>query len=56
MKRNNYAKPRIGLYSTGLEAYWTQFEGLHERLLTYNAFIAHPSTFPGTSDPFKFTT
>lgn len=40
MKRINYVKPRIGLYSTGLEAYWSQFEGLQERLLTYNAFIA----------------
>ncbi|MBR6186907.1 MAG: L-fucose/L-arabinose isomerase family protein [Clostridia bacterium] len=31
---------RIGLYSAGLHAYWDQFEGLKERLLGYNAFIA----------------
>ena len=30
---------RIGLYSAGLKAYWPQFEGLHERLLSYNRFI-----------------
>ncbi|MFE6170067.1 hypothetical protein ACFVP8_19635 [Viridibacillus arvi] len=39
MKRVQYKKPRIGLYSTGLEAYWAQFPGLRERLLTYNCFI-----------------
>ncbi|MGE7771693.1 hypothetical protein ACQKMK_14245 [Viridibacillus arvi] len=39
MKRVQYKKPRIGLYSTGLEAYWAQFPGLRERLLTYNRFI-----------------
>jgi L-arabinose isomerase len=32
-------KARIGLYSAGLKAYWDQFEGLKDRLLTYNAFI-----------------
>ena len=31
---------RIGLYSAGLHAYWDQFEGLKDRLLGYNAFIA----------------
>lgn len=39
MIRKQYAKPRIGLYSTGLEAYWSQFNGLKERLITYNTFI-----------------
>ncbi len=24
-------KPRIGLYATGLKAYWAQFPGLRER-------------------------
>ena len=33
-------KPRIGLYSAGLEAYWKQFSGLYECLLEYNRFIA----------------
>lgn len=32
-------KPRIGLYSAGLKAYWTQFEGLRERLVGYGKFI-----------------
>src|SRR5689334_23184245 len=33
-------RPRIGLFSIGLEAYWSQFEGLRDRLLTHNARIA----------------
>ncbi|HEU5011626.1 MAG TPA: L-fucose/L-arabinose isomerase family protein [Roseiflexaceae bacterium] len=32
-------KPRIGLYSIGLRAYWEQFPGLRERLLEYGKFI-----------------
>jgi L-arabinose isomerase len=32
-------KPRIGLYSTGLRAYWEQFPGLRERLIGYGKFI-----------------
>lgn len=32
-------KPRIGLYSVGLRAYWDQFPGLRERLLAYGEFI-----------------
>lgn len=32
-------KPRIGLYSAGLKAYWPQFEGLHDRLIGYGKFI-----------------
>ena len=30
---------RIGLYSCGLEAYWSQFPGLLDCLMSYNAFI-----------------
>lgn len=30
---------RIGLYSAGLRAYWTQFAGLRDRLIGYNEFI-----------------
>ena len=33
-------KPRIGLYSAGLHAYWDQFAGLRDCLLGYNAFLA----------------
>ena len=32
-------KPRIGLYSIGLRAYWEQFPGLRERLIEYGQFI-----------------
>lgn len=32
-------KPRIGLYSVGLRAYWEQFPGLRERLIAYGQFI-----------------
>lgn len=32
-------KPRIGLYSIGLRAYWDQFPGLRERLIDYGRFI-----------------
>jgi L-arabinose isomerase len=32
-------RPRIGLYSIGLRAYWEQFPGLRERLIGYNQFI-----------------
>ncbi|MCP8967770.1 L-fucose/L-arabinose isomerase family protein [Ectobacillus ponti] len=33
-------RPRIGLYSIGLKAYWDQFPGLRERLTEYSRFIA----------------
>ncbi len=33
-------RPRIGLYSIGLRAYWDQFPGLRERLIAYGEFIA----------------
>ena len=33
-------KPRVGLYSAGLKAYWNQFEGLEGRLIGYGEFIA----------------
>lgn len=32
-------KPRIGLYSAGLHAYWSQFSGLHNTLMEYNHFL-----------------
>lgn len=35
----NYDKPKIGLYSTGLNTYWGQFTGLRERLIDYGKFI-----------------
>ncbi|WP_042462344.1 L-fucose/L-arabinose isomerase family protein [Neobacillus dielmonensis] len=32
-------KPRVGLYTIGLQAYWNQFPGLKERLIEYGKFI-----------------
>lgn len=32
-------KTKIGLYSIGLKAYWSQFEGLRERIIEYSNFI-----------------
>ena len=40
MDRKPLKKPRIGLYSMGLKAYWAQFPGLRERMIEYGAFIA----------------
>src|SRR3954453_19578455 len=34
-----FKRPRIGLYSVGLRAYWGQFPGLRERLVAYGQFI-----------------
>ncbi len=33
-------KPRIGIYTAGLKAYWEQFEGLHDRLIEYGNHVA----------------
>ena len=33
-------RPRIGLFAIGLEAYWAQFTGLRELLVSYYAEIA----------------
>jgi L-arabinose isomerase len=32
-------KPRVGLYTGGLKAYWNQFSGLKKRLIGYGKFI-----------------
>jgi len=39
MVGNVKQKPRIGLYTVGLATYWSQFEGLKDRLEIYNQFI-----------------
>ena len=39
MKQKETKRARVGLYSAGLQAYWSQFAGLHDRILGYNAFI-----------------
>ncbi len=40
MKRKEFKKPRIGIYTMGLAAYWNQFPGLHDRMIEYGEFIA----------------
>lgn len=40
MRVKEAPRARIGVYSAGLHAYWAQFEGLHDRILGYNRFIA----------------
>lgn len=37
---HDHSQLRIGLFSIGLDAYWPQFPGLKETLLTYNRQIA----------------
>lgn len=39
-KIKSVTKPRIGIYTMGLKAYWEQFEGLRDRMITYGSFIA----------------
>ncbi len=45
-------KPRIGLYSVGLRAYWEQFPGLRERLIAYGEFIKQRLSAWGEVDYF----
>ena len=45
-------KARIGVYSTGLNAYWEQFPGLLGCLTEYNSFIA--GKLSGLGDVFNF--
>lgn len=40
MKKKEFKKPRIGVYSMGLKHYWGQFPGLRERLIEYGEFIS----------------
>jgi L-arabinose isomerase len=40
---------RVGLFSIGLEAYWPQFEGLHERLTAYSRRVAEKIEASGVS-------
>ena len=39
MRMKDAPRARVGLYSAGLNTYWAQFEGLHDRILGYNHFI-----------------
>ena len=47
-------KSRIGLYTTGLKAYWSQFAGLKERLEGYGRFIERELVSMGDVEVFNF--
>lgn len=38
-KLRKTARPRIGLYSAGLNTYWDQFAGLYDCLMGYNKYV-----------------
>jgi L-arabinose isomerase len=40
MSLNKNIKARVGIYGVGLKAYWTQFEGLEQRIRDYTGFIS----------------
>lgn len=40
MKNTSECKPTVGLFGIGLDTYWSQFPGLKERLLSYQAETA----------------
>jgi len=39
MLKRKEVRPRIGLYGVGLKAYWPQFDGLEQRLISYIGFV-----------------
>ena len=53
-KTDGRAKVRVGLYTTGLKAYWPQFAGLRERLEGYGKFIAGELAASGGAEVFNF--
>lgn len=40
-RKKEQKQARIGIYSMGLKAYWTQFPGLKERMIEYGQFITN---------------
>lgn len=52
--KNGKHKARIGLYTTGLKAYWPQFAGLRERLEGYGRFIADELAAADDVEVFNF--
>ena len=54
MDRKANRKARIGVYTTGLKAYWPQFKGLKERLEGYGRFIAEKIAAFGDVEVFNF--
>lgn len=47
-------KARVGLYTTGLRAYWPQFTGLRERLEGYGRFIERRIAALGDVEVYNF--
>ena len=47
MSSTSISDLRIGLFGTGLEAYWTQFTGLKDRLIGYTNRLAQNFQTPG---------
>lgn len=45
-------KARVGLYSVGLKAYWSQFSGLHDRMVLYGKFIEN--RLSGIAEVYNF--
>jgi L-arabinose isomerase len=43
-------KLRVGLFGIGLEAYWSQFDGLEDRLRGYVARVGQKIAGPGLRD------
>ncbi|MDD3927545.1 MAG: L-fucose/L-arabinose isomerase family protein [bacterium] len=39
MKKNAHRKAKIGVFGIGLDAYWTQFPGIRDKLIGYQQFI-----------------
>lgn len=40
MKGQDDHSPKVGLFGVGLQTYWDQFDGLHQRLSEYESFIS----------------
>ena len=47
-------KARIGLYTVGLKAYWSQFKGLRERLIGYGEHCARQIAACGDVEVFNY--
>lgn len=52
--RTKNPKVRVGLYTTGLKAYWPQFPGFKERLEAYGRFIAGEIAADAGVEVFNF--
>lgn len=53
-KLKKMRKPRIGLYSIGLKAYWAQFPGLQDRMIEYGKFIEKKMADIAGTEIFNF--